>query len=330
METSTLKKLSETLGYSISTISRALKDHPDISASTKKKVKELAAALDYEPNPYAVRLRTQQSRLLGLLIPSINNFFYDSFIDAVEQDARLNGYSLMIMQSGDSETVEQENLKLLRKNMVIGLFAAISIETKSTVLFRKIEDMGTPVIFFDRVPEAENFYKVCLSDEYASRIAAEDIIEKKKQHVLALFGHPDLSICKLRHASFVQTFKTLSPQTKIQVAWPEQIAASKQEVLNAFKQNEKPDTIFCMGDMILVGAMQAIHELNLSVPNDVAVIGISNGLIPTQYNPQITYVETSGYKLGKLAFQQMIGRLNNTPVQREVHLESFLVKGNSL
>ena len=120
MQQSTLKKLSEVLGISISTVSRALKDHPDISAATKKKVKELATALEYEPNSSAVQLRTRQSNILGILIPTINNFFYDSFISAVEEDARLHGYSVMIMQSRDSLEIETENLHLFRKNMAMG------------------------------------------------------------------------------------------------------------------------------------------------------------------------------------------------------------------
>jgi LacI family transcriptional regulator len=99
MQQSTLKKLSEVLGISISTVSRALKDHPDISENTKTKVKELATAMEYEPNNYAVQLRTRQSNVLGIMVPTIDNFFYDSFIAAVEEDARVFGYSVMIMQS---------------------------------------------------------------------------------------------------------------------------------------------------------------------------------------------------------------------------------------
>src|SRR5436190_18632438 len=101
MQKSTLKKLSQSLGISISTVSRALKDHPDISLATKNKVKELAAAMEYEPNSYAVQLRTKQSNVLGILLPSIDNFFYDSFIAAVEDEARRYGYSVLIMQSRD-------------------------------------------------------------------------------------------------------------------------------------------------------------------------------------------------------------------------------------
>lgn len=330
MQQSTLKKLSEALGISISTVSRALKDHPDISDVTKKRVKELASALEYEPNTYAVQLRTRQSNVLGILVPLIDNFFYDSFIAAVEDEARLHGYSVMIMQSRDKSDIEKANLQLFRKNMVMGLFASVSIETEDLLPFRKMEDMKTPVVFFDRVPEEGAYNKVCLSDETSARIAAEALIRKNKKNVLALFGHPHLSISRKRCASFKETFEQLSPDTKLTILYPESINESRRVVLEYLDNNDKPDAIFCMGDLILIGVMQAIHERRLSVPDDTAVIGISNGLIPTMYNPKITYVETSGFKLGKLAFAQMLHCLKNGPSVNEVFLESLLVEGGSL
>ena len=114
------------------------------------------------------------------------------------------------------------------------------------------------------------------------------------------------------------------------IHYPEQIEASKALVLDIFQKEELPDTIFCMGDMVLMGVMQALHELNMRIPEDIAVIGISNGLIPTLYKPKITYVETSGYKLGKLAFQQMLSRLKANLEKETVFLESILVEGGSL
>lgn len=330
MQQSTLKKLSEVLGISISTVSRALKDHPDISENTKTKVKELATALEYEPNNYAVQLRTRQSNLLGILVPSIDNFFYDSFIAAVEEDARLHGYSVMIMQSRDKAQIEAANLHLFRKNMVTGLFASISIETEDMTPFRKLEEQKIPVVFIDRVAEVEGYHKVCLADAEAARIAAEAIIEKKKKRVLGLFGHPHLSITKIRCASFKDTFERLSPKTKLAIEYPETINESRKVALEHLRDKNRPDAIFCMGDQILIGVMYAVHKLKLKVPEDIGIIGISNGLFPTLYDPKITYVETSGYKLGKLAFAQMLSclRTDNTP--EEVTVESVLVEGGSL
>ncbi len=144
-------------------------------------MKELAEALEYEPNTYAVQLRTRQSNVLGIMVPSIDNFFYDTFIAAVEEDAGLHGYSVMIMQSRDKVQIETSNLHLFRKNMVMGLFASVSIETDDMTPFRKMEEMNTPIVFVDRVPETEDYNKVCLADEEAAKIAAEAIMKRKKK-----------------------------------------------------------------------------------------------------------------------------------------------------
>jgi len=330
MQQSTLKKLSEVLGISISTVSRALKDHPDISQSTKAKVKELAEALEYEPNNYAVQLRTQQSNVLGILVPSIDNFFYDSFIAAVEEDARAHGYSVMIMQSRDRAELEASNLHLFRKNRVMGLFAAVSIETEDMAPFHKLEELKIPVVFVDRVAEVEGYHKVCMADAEAARIAAEAIIKKGKKRVLALFGHPHLSISKIRCATLKETFAEQSPQTKLIVEFCEGSAESKRIVLEAMRAEDRPDVIFCMGDLHLMGTMYAVHQLKLKVPDEIAIISISNGLIPTLYDPVVTYVETSGFKLGKLAFTQMLACLQQQTIAEEVFVESVLVEGGSL
>lgn len=330
IQQSTLKQLSETLGLSISTVSRALKDHPDISEKTKKKVKDLAMAMEYEPNSYAVQLRTKHNNVLGILAPTINNFFYDSFIAAVEEDARLHGYSVLIMQSRDDLAIEKNNLNLFRKNMIAGLFASIGIETEDITPFFKLNDLKAPVIFFDRVPVADICNKVCLADAETARLAVEAIIRKNKKHVLALFGHPHLSITKKRLESFQQTFAKLSPGTKIDYDFPEQSEPARLATLAALNKDVKPDVIFCMGDLILIGVMYAIHEKKLRVPDDISVISISNGLLPTLYDPKITHVETSGYKLGKRAFMQMLSRLNGNETIEEVFIDSVLIEGGSL
>ncbi len=327
---SSLKKLSEALGISISTVSRALKNHPDIAEKTKRKVKELADALEYEPNSYAVQLRTKQSNVLGILVPTIDNFFYDTFIAAVEEEARLHGYSVIIVQSKEKAALEKNNLHLLRKSMVTGLFVSVSVETEDMTPFEKFRELKIPVIFIDRVPQEPGYKKVCLSDADAARIAAETIIKSKKKKVLALFGHPHLSISKIRSDVFRKTFKAKAPKTKVICEYPEKIVESDIVATRYLKEKFPPDVIFCMGDMILIGTMYAIHEMGLKVPDDIAVISISNGLIPTLYHPKITYVETSGAKLGRLAFSKMLLALHNEPLPDETFVESILVKGGSI
>lgn len=328
MHNTTLKIISQTLNLSISTVSRALKDHPDISSKTKIRVVELANALDYEPNINAIHLRTKDNRLFGLIVPSISNFFYDSFISSIEEESRKNNYSLMILQSGDDPLIENENLKLCRQNRITGLFACISSETNNIDSFLKLKEMDTPVIFFDKVPDIADCNKVCVADALSAGMAADAIIIKKKKKVLALFGNEKLLITRKRMNAFKETMDSKAPATKLIIDFAGN--AIEAENLSVQYLKEKPDTVFCMSDEILTGVMRAVQKNGLVIPKDIAVIAISNGFIPKLYYPEITYVETSGYKLGKLAFSSMMACLGGSTFIQELTTECILVEGGSL
>jgi len=325
MNNTTLKKISEMLGLSISTVSRALKNHPDISDKTKLRVTELANALDYEPNANAVHLRTSKNNLFGLLVPTVANFFYDSFIAAVEEECRKSNYSLMILQSGDEPAIELENIKLCRQNRISGLFACITSQTVDLDPYLKLNGLDIPVIFFDKVPDDNTCNKVCVADAVSATIAANTILKNKKKKVVALFGNRNLSITKKRLAAF-----DIAINRKIKTTVLYANSTAEAEELTTQSLIENPDTLFCMSDEILAGAMKAVQRARLLVPKDISVISISNGFIPKLYFPEITYVETSGYKLGKLAFSSMMACLAGSTFVQELTIESVLVKGGSI
>jgi LacI family transcriptional regulator len=325
MNNTTLKKISEVLGLSISTVSRALKNHPDISDKTKLRVTELANTLDYEPNAFAIQLRTSKSNLFGLIVPSISNFFYHSFISSVEEESRKHGYSLMILQSGDDPAVEISNLKLCRQNRISGLFACISNQTSQVDAYLKLKEQDIPVIFFDKVPDINNCNKVCVADEASATMAANTILYYKRKKVLALFGNENLLITKKRLSAFT---KTMDGNAKLLMHHANTADEAEAITLESFSQ--KPDTIFCMSDEILTGAMKAIQRAALKIPDDIAVIAISNGFIPKLYFPEITYIETSGFQLGKLAFSSMMACLAGSTFTQELTSESRLVAGGSM
>ncbi|MDE3125730.1 MAG: LacI family DNA-binding transcriptional regulator [Bacteroidota bacterium] len=329
-QTSTLKQLAQILNMSISTVSRALKNHPDIAEKTKQKVRELAASLDYEPNAYAIQLRTNVSNVLGIMIPTITNFFYDTFIASVEEEARKTGYSLLIMQSGESSEVEQNNLKLLKKNRISGLFVSVTKENNDISAFEKLQEQDIPVIYIDRVPHYENCNKICLADTESATLAAKTLIQHSKKNILALFGYPNLTITEKRLDAFMQTFKNLAPRTEVHCRFPDQTKAAKKETLHFLQSKTIPDAIFCMGDQILMGAMQALYEKQIPIPQQTGVISISNGFIPTLFQPNVTYIETSGKKLGKYAFKRMMECLQGDKTHKEVIVPSILVQGKSL
>ena len=324
----TLKKISANLHLSVSTVSRALKDHPDISEETKLKVKELAALLEYEPNTYASTFEPIPAVFLVLIVPAISNTFYDSFISAAEQKARENGYSLMILQSGDDPALEAESLRLCKANRVAGVMISICPGSKSDT-FKKLEEAGIPVIFFDKVPDAESCNKVCMADEEAAIMAASTIIKYNKKKVLGMFGNPALSITQKRLKAFTSEFEKKSPDTNLFIRH----CLNSVEAMNLtldFCATHTVDNIFAMSDEILVGIMKAVYKLNYRIPDDVSILAISNGFIPEIINPTITYIETNGYELGNLVMKRMMDYLGGQTFSRSITLPSKLVDGKSM
>lgn len=329
-QTATLKKISEQLNLSISTVSRALKDHPDISENTRRKVKELAALMEYEPNALAVNLRTSKSRVLGLIVPNISNMFNDSFIAAAENDARKSGYSVMILQSGDDPVREAENLKLCKHYRVDGIMISVVTDSSSPEIFKRYSEIGVPVLFFDRVPDTGNFDTVCMADEEAAILAASTIIKYKKKNVLGLFGNAELSITKKRKEAFTKILEKEGKGIHYQLICCKDSEEARQAVSAALAVNNQPDMIFCMSDELLIGAMKHLNKSGLNIPEDIAVLAISNGFIPGLFTPEITYIETSGYELGKLAISRILENLQERTPPKSILLPSRFVQGGSL
>jgi LacI family transcriptional regulator len=328
MEVITLKRISEVLGLSISTVSRALKNHPDISENTKKRVHELADTLDYEPNINAISLRSKTNRVFGLIVPTISGFFYDSFISAVEQECRNNAYSLMILQSGNDAETEKNSLRICKQNRISGLFVCLSTQTTSIEAFDKFKEADIPLVFFDKVPDG-NYNKICVDDEHAAKLAAELLLRNNKTKILSLFGNENLSITKTRFKAF-QKVMSLQKEADNFNEYCTSTEVAKKITKQYFSKKIKPDAVFCMSDEILIGTMKCLNELGIKTPEDVSIISLSDGFLPKIYTPEITYIETSGYKLGKLAFTKMMNCLNGNIEPEELFITSPLVKGGSL
>jgi LacI family transcriptional regulator len=328
---STLKKLSEKLGLSISTVSRALKDHPDISPATRKRVKELAELTEYEPNTFALNLRTNKSKVIGIIVPFLQNLFYEYFISSLDEEVRKEGYSLLILQSGENVDAEIKNLTIMKKNRVDLLFVSITENTENITPFLKLSEIGIPIVFFDRVPPFETCDKIRFADDRAGEMAAERLIRGKKNNILCLYTDSiHLSIIKRRVDSFAAVFKKRSPDAKLDIQFHRDFQEGEQIILKTLKRKAPPDAIFCIGDNALIWTMKTLRKKGMTVPGDIGIISVSNGFIPTLYNPSITYVETSGYKLGKLAFTRLKEMLEGNTSTKELVIQASLVEGGSL
>lgn len=327
MKNTTIFELSKILKLSPSTISRALKDHPDIAAETKKRILDLVKQMDYEPNLFAAGLRRSESREIGIIVPTLTGFFYDSFITAVEEEARLHRYTIVVMLSGDDPDTEQQNIRICKQRRVDGMMVCVTSRTTDVSYFEKIQKQQLPILFFDKTPGMTEANTVCVADSIAAQMAAAELIHKKKSSVLSLFADTNFSITKKRLQAYQQTFQEAGKENNYTVQYALSSLEAERVVMTELTRKDY-DSIFCMSDEILIGTMKALQRLGKL--NQVGVIAISNGFFPTLYNPEVTYIETSGAKLGKLAFARMLELMKGDSALKHLNVESVLVRGGSL
>jgi LacI family transcriptional regulator len=328
----TIKDIARLLGINVSTVSRALTNHPNVNADTRQRVIELANEMGYMPNTLAVNLRRRHSGLVALLISEINMFFVPSVIRAIEEQMRLNGYRLLILQSKDSYEAEAENLKICRQLAVEGILVSLSAETQELKHFDAIFEEGIPVVFFDKVP-AGDYNSVRIDDAKTACNATDYLVQQGHKHICGLFGLPSLRITGERLKGFRKRLATsgliADPNLELFAA-NSQLASTM--LLQLLQQNKHATALFAMSDELLVGAVQAAEEAGLKVPYDFSIICISDGSAPNFYSPRISHLHHSGYEIGLAASKRLLDLITegiNQPPQ-QIELECHLVTLHSV
>jgi LacI family transcriptional regulator len=333
MKRATIKDIANLVGVSISTVSRALKDHPDIGAELRGKIKEVAVALNYRPNMAAVQLRKQKSNLIGLIYPEAHMFFFPSVIKGISEVVQKHGYKLLVLQSNESYEQEIENVRICLDNGVEGLLISISKETKQLSHLEELKNVDIPVVLIDKVLENNQFDEIIIDDAKATRMCIEYLIHTGCRRILGLFGNPNMVITAKRLEGFKQV---VAKQNEAQM-----VVSQHNFVGNTFdtwQQLEqiyptfKPDGIFAMSDEIMAGIVPALKRLHVNIPEQCSVIGMSDGYLPKILDPQITFLHHDGLALGKLAASHLIDKIQNGDAQdvaRHILLPIELVVGNS-
>ena len=302
----TIKDLAQQLGVNPSTISRALKDHPDISPALREQVKQLAETLHYRPNPLAVYLRRRKSNLVGLIVPNITMFFYPYLIEGIEHVLHQHGYSLLMLPSNESLEREIENIQICFDNDVAGLLIAFTRHTKNADHLELMEEAGTPVVMCDKVLETAPYDAVVLDDFTDAMQAARHLFETGCRRVAGIFGNINMRISQLRLNGFTEALKQyeLSPSRDL-IYFADNSEKAREAARSAMQLSKPPDGIFAMSDEVIVGALAGLLDLNVKIPEDCAMIGMSDGMLPPFLKPKVSFIRHDGYEVGRAAAEQL-------------------------
>lgn len=308
----TLKQIAKELDISISTVSKSLRDSHEISEETRQKVQAFAKLYNYKPNNIALSLKNKKTKTIGIIIPEIVHHFFATVISGIEQVANEQGYNVIVCLSDESFDKEVINLEMLASGSTDGFIMSLSKETQQKKDFHHIEEVinqGMPVVLFDRITNDVFCDKVIIDDQQAAYDAVNFFIEKKYKNIALITTVDYVSVGKLRTDGYLRALKEHKIPLKEPLVLKIEDIEHCQDSITELLQNNEIDAVFAVNELFAVTAIKTALKLGKKVPEDIAVIGFTDGIISQFSTPTITTVSQNGIKMGQKSAKILIDRL---------------------
>ena len=326
----TIKEIARKLNISVSTVSRALHDHPSIGLRTKTAVKNMAAALNYEPNQTAIFFKKGKTFTLGIVLPNLAEEFFSAVINGIEQVSMQNNYIALVGQSHDSLETEKKIVETMKNHRVDGILASISKNTTEIDHFRQMNKYGIPVVFFDRVPDVADIHSVSCNLYDSSVEAVEYLINLGHRRIGYLQGPPTLSIKNERLDGYRDAHK------KHQLPLDESLIVhsdlSTEGTQAAFDQlmslENRPTAILAFNDYVALDAIRYARQKKLRINKDISFVSYAN-LPVTRYVdfPPLASVEQFPFEQGARATELLFKLINQKSSGQEMPYENVVLQG---
>jgi len=330
----TIKDIARQLNISISTVSRALRNTTDVNMDTRKAVMALAEELSYQPNKLALSLKQKQTHNIGVIVPNLD-YVLATMVKGIDEVALEAGYTVMVCQSNESFGREIVNTRRLLDSLVDGFIISVSSETKVFDHFKKIQENKMPMVMFDRLMPDVKAPGVRIDNMDGGYQATEHLIEQGYKRIAILAGPKNLGISNSRMEGYLNALKKYKikadPDLVIHCDFNQHYAyLATQELLSMKK---RPDAIFTISDRMAIGAMLAIKEKGLRMPQDIGLVGFNNEPVVSLVTPGISSVDQPAFELGKMTAKLFIETVHNNSdmsMVEEVLKPKLIVRESSL
>ncbi|MCX6333524.1 MAG: LacI family DNA-binding transcriptional regulator [Bacteroidia bacterium] len=303
--------IAKKLNVSRVTVSKGLRDHPDISPAMKKKIIETARKMGYVPNLIARQLNSRRTFTIGIVVPDLENSFFSFVVDTMIDYATEHNYHVILTVSREKENIEKQNIENLIGMRVDGLLVCLSQETTDKQIFTTAGKMKIPLVFFDRAFENMKFSRVVFNDKQGAAISLNRIIQEGYTRIASFSGFSATNIGKARTEGFIETLS----KNKIPVR-KEWIIEGGFEVNDGYESFKKlnssgnlPEVIFTVNDRVALGAYKAVKEAGLKIPEDIGIFGYGFNEITDFFNPQLTVINQDPRKLGLEAVRLLVNEI---------------------
>jgi LacI family transcriptional regulator len=325
----TINDLARRLNLSASTVSRALRDHPDISEQTKDRVRAIAAKTNYQPNLIAQSLQTSRSNNIGVIVPEIRNSFFSTVISGIEDLAYESGYTIMVCQSDDTFERETINTRALAANRVAGMLVSVSQETADFTHLRQVLSQGVPIVLFDRVVDEIDAPKVVVDDYNGAFQAVTHLIETGRKRIAHLTSAGSLYVAEKRREGYEAALNAhgmeVRPEYIIEGGCHEE--DGREGARRLLNLEEPPDGIFAINDPVALGALLYLQDNQVKVPEQVGLVGFSDNPNAILVRPALTTINQPAYDIGKTAASLLLDILAGETIEhsKTITLQTRLV-----
>ena len=315
----TLADIAKILSVSKVTVSKALRNHPDISESKKNQVRDTALKLGYIPNFMARNLSSKKSYTIGLVVPKVTGDFFPDIINQIYQSAYDFGYEVILAVSQESQEHEIKHIQTLLAMCVDGLLVSITGETKDSKIFKVVKDRNVPLVFFDRVKNDKDFSHVVSDDSRGAYNAVSHIVEAGYTSIAFIGGISSTNIGKDRINGFKKAAKKFLKGKKIVIIAGgfEEVDGYNGTIKLAKSASALPEVIFCVTYPVAVGVMRACEELDIDIPNDLNIMSFGGSTYNHFIKPSLSYIKQPIEKIGKKATSKLIEHIKNSKTKVE-------------
>lgn len=327
----TIKDIARALNVSPSTVSRALKDNPDISQETRDLIHAYAAEHNYKPNAQAVNLRAGRSNTIGVIVPQMVHHFFSCVLSGIEQAASEAGYNVLVAQSNESYEQEVKIIHSFLAARVCGVIASLAKNTSHYEHYQELLENNIPIVFYDRICTELNTERVVVDDYADSFAAVEYMIQTGCKRILFYSSSPHLEITKNRKNGYLDAMKKYHipvDDSMIKLCdTREHAIAITPDLLESEK---RPDGFFAINDETASGILYACKLVGVKVPDEVSICGFTDGAIAQNTDPKLTTVGQHGEEVGKSAFSILTNKLEgNEKRSNKIVRTNLIIRGTT-
>lgn len=310
----TLKHIAKELDVSISTVSKALKNSEEISRDTKEKIQAFAKLYNYKPNNIAISLKNKRTKNIGVIIPDIVHHFFTTVIRGIENYANAKGYNVIVCLSDESFDKEVINMEMLANGSIDGFIMSLSAGTEKKKDFnhlREVTEQGIPLVLFDRVTDEINCDKVLIDDVQGAYLATKKLLDEGRRKIALLTTEDFFSVSRNRNKGYEKALKDFGMDINESLVLRLPFMDIDENKISQFLNDIMPDAILSVNEIFGIYGMRVIQRKGLRVPEDISIIGFTDGLLAKHANPSLTSVAQHGEKMGETAAKMLIDRVEN-------------------